>query len=113
MARAPIRSAAGVSRSLLRAAITTSAPSCLASSAVARPIPEEPPTTTTVFPSSSITHPSDRSLKLLRLRPLQRSARLIAHADARFALAKSGQFPDAGAGRIDVGGDVDIDQIRP
>ena len=29
----------------------------------------------------------------------------------RLALPEAGQFPDAGAGRIDVGGDIDVDQI--
>src|ERR1700759_4376830 len=37
--------------------------------------------------------------------------RLEARADAGLALAESRQFPDTGADRIDVGGDVDIDQI--
>src|ERR1700761_4407109 len=37
--------------------------------------------------------------------------RLEARADAGLALAEPRQFPDAGANRIDVGGDVDIDQI--
>ena len=50
-------SATASSRSTLREAMMTSAPSRLASSAVARPIPEEPPTTTTFLPASNIIFP--------------------------------------------------------
>src|SRR5206468_587041 len=39
------------------------------------------------------------------------SGRLIAGADAGLALPEPGQFPDAGAHRVDVGGDIDVDQI--
>src|SRR5580692_6290920 len=38
--------------------------------------------------------------------------RLKARADAGLALAEPRQFPDAGPDRIDVGGDVNVDQIR-
>src|SRR5580704_8065672 len=37
---------------------------------------------------------------------------LIARADADLALAEAGQLPHPGAGRVDVGGDIDVDQIR-
>jgi hypothetical protein len=47
----------GVNRSLLRDDITTSAPSRRASSAVARPMPEEPPTKNTVLPFNNIAVP--------------------------------------------------------
>src|SRR6267142_2546424 len=40
-----------------------------------------------------------------------KSGVLIARADAGLALAEPGQFPNARARRIDVGGDIDIDQI--
>ena len=40
-----------------------------------------------------------------------RLSRHIALTDRRLADAETRQFPHAGAGRIDVGGDVDIDQI--
>src|ERR1700751_2273232 len=106
MAVAPIFSAAGVSRSLLREAMTTSAPSCLASAAVARPMPDEPPTTTTFCPASNIVF-----LWSLKLCTVLWSRRLKLHADARLAAAEARQLPDAGAGGIDVGCDVDIDQI--
>src|ERR1700716_4680857 len=43
--------------------------------------------------------------------PSIQSGRLIAGADAGLALPEPGQFPDAGAHRIDVGGDIDVDQI--
>src|SRR3984957_13510432 len=39
------------------------------------------------------------------------SRRLKANADARFALPKPRKFPDPGAGGIDIGGDIDIDQV--
>jgi len=48
----PSFAAAAFRRSGLCEAMMTSAPSLLASSAVARPIPEEPPTTTTFLPAS-------------------------------------------------------------
>jgi hypothetical protein len=51
---APIFPATAFNRSALREAITTSAPSLLASSAAARPMPDEPPTTTTFLPASTI-----------------------------------------------------------
>src|SRR6185312_10014078 len=38
-------------------------------------------------------------------------SRLIARADAGLALAEPGQLPDAGTGRVDVGGNVDVDEI--
>src|SRR6516165_2820206 len=41
------------------------------------------------------------------------SIRLVPDADGRLTLAEAGEFPDAGARGIDVGGDVDVDQIRP
>src|SRR5580700_5431961 len=44
-------------RSALREAMMTSAPSRIASSAVERPIPDEPPTTTTLLPASIMTFP--------------------------------------------------------
>src|SRR5437899_5337412 len=40
-----------------------------------------------------------------------RSGRLIAGADACLALPEAWELPDAGAGGIDIGGDVDVDQI--
>ena len=40
-----------------------------------------------------------------------RSGGLIARADAGLALAEPGQIPNTGADRIDVGGDIDVDQI--
>src|ERR1022692_944679 len=57
MAVAPHYYATAFKRSALREAMTTSAPSLFANSAVARPMPEEPPTTTTFFPASSIPSP--------------------------------------------------------
>src|SRR5260221_9274397 len=92
-------SAAASSRSTFRDAMMTSAPARLAISAVDRPMPEEPPTTTTFFPASSIRF------------PLVRSGGLVAGADARLALSKPGQFPNAGADRIHIGSDIDLDQI--
>src|SRR5258707_14844602 len=86
-------------RSTFRDATMTSAPSRLAISAVARPIPEEPPTTTIFLPASNMRSPRFKS------------GGLIAGADAGLALAEPGQFPDTGAHRIDVGGDIDVDQI--
>ena len=35
---------------------------------------------------------------------------MIARADTGLALSEPGQFPDAGADRIDIGGDIDVDQ---
>src|SRR5215472_972496 len=107
---APILPAAAFNRSLPREAITTSAPSFLASSAVARPIPEGPPTTTTVCPETNIACP--RFTPVRRLHMLNRSSRLVLNADARLATAKPRQLPDPGTGRIHVGGDIDVDQIR-
>jgi hypothetical protein len=46
------RSAMGSSFAALREAMMTSAPSRRASSAVDSPMPDEPPTTTTLFPAS-------------------------------------------------------------
>src|SRR5207237_3042294 len=86
-------------RSTLRDAMMISAPSRFAISAVARPIPEEPPTTTTFLPASNMGFPPARS------------GGLKARADAGLALAEPGQFPHPRAGRIDIGGDIDIDQI--
>ena len=42
---------------------------------------------------------------------ISRSGRLIARANARLALPEAGKLPDAGAGGIDIRGDVDVDQI--
>src|SRR5215831_21124890 len=81
----------------LREATITSAPSRFASSAVERPMPDEPPTTTTFLPASCTRTPSSR---------------LVARADANFTLAEPRQLPDGSAGWIDIGGDVDIDQVR-
>src|SRR6516164_1312366 len=44
---------------------------------------------------------------------LPRSSRLITAADTYLALAKARQLPHASAGRIDIGADIDIDQIGP
>src|SRR5215831_17270893 len=41
------------------------------------------------------------------------SRRLISRADGRLALAETRQFPHTGTGGIDIGGDVDVDQIWP
>src|SRR6266581_3784225 len=41
------------------------------------------------------------------------SPRLIPRADRRPALAEAGEFPHASAGRIDIGRDIDVDEIRP
>ena len=49
---------------------------------------------------------------MLRAAPNQPSAWLVARTDRRFALSEAGQFPNARSRRIDVGGDVDVDQIR-
>src|SRR5262249_45697484 len=54
---APHFSATAFKRSALREAITTSAPSFFASTAVARPMPDEPPTTTIFLPVSTIISP--------------------------------------------------------
>src|SRR5262249_15577245 len=91
-------SATASSFATLREATMTSAPSCLAISAAASPIPDEPPTTTTFLPFNTMLPPQ--------------SCRLIACADAGLALAKARQLPYACTSRIDVGGDVDVDQIR-
>src|SRR5882724_2425138 len=125
-------------RSTLRDATITSAPSRLASSAVARPIPEEPPTTTTFLPASimpsplfcgfgdvSTRHCEERQRRsnpvLLCRSGLLRSARNDAErmpsgriesgSNARLALPESRKLPNAGAAGIDIGGDIDIDQI--
>src|SRR4030088_1997377 len=143
-------------RSTLREARITSAPSRLASSAVASPIPEEPPTTTTFLPVSILLSPrylvlrfrqfstqhcegrqrrsnpallcrsgllrgachrarirATRWLAMTRreYRPELPSRRLVSHPDARLALSKSGKLPNAGAAGIDIGGDIDVDQI--
>src|SRR5205085_11132497 len=93
-------SATASRRSTLREAMMTSAPSRFAISAVDRPIPDEPPTTTTFLPLSNMLFP-------LGLR----SGRLIAGADAGLALAEPGKLPDAGTSGVDIGGDIDVDQI--
>src|SRR5665213_1164482 len=108
IALAPIVPATEFSRSALREAMMTSAPSRVASSAVDRPIPEEPPTTTTFLPTSIML--SSRSHLLLTYW-CARSGRLVAHADPGLALSEPRQFPDAGAAWIDVGSDIDVDQI--
>src|SRR6476469_5061024 len=48
----PSLPAAACRRSALRAAMITSAPCAFANSAVARPMPEDPPTTTIFWPAS-------------------------------------------------------------
>src|ERR1044072_8694849 len=93
-------SAALSSRSTLRDAMMTSAPSRFAISAVDSPIPEDAPTTTTFLPASNMGFPYT-----------VRSGGLIAGADAGLALAEPRQFPDTRADRIDIGGDIDVDQI--
>src|SRR5215469_12580330 len=104
---APIFPAAAFKRSLLREAITTLAPSFFASSAAARPIPEEPPTTTTVCPESNIAFP--RFTPCLASSPVEPISRLVLDADARLATAKARQLPDPCAGGVHVGGDIDVD----
>src|ERR1700694_3254843 len=39
------------------------------------------------------------------------SGRLELGSDARLASPEAGELPDAGAARIDIGGDIDVDQI--
>src|SRR5882757_2416317 len=102
------RSATGSSFAALREAMTTSAPCALASSAVARPMPEEPPITTTFLPASVI--PISVIFLIDDLRAA-RSTRLEARANAGLALAEARQFPHAGADWIDVGRDINVDQI--
>src|SRR5262249_2106633 len=97
-------SATASSFAALREAMITSAPSCFAISAVASPIPEEPPTTTTFLPFNTMLSPNS-------FLP-NRSRRLVARAAAGLALAEPRQFPDTRADRIDVGGDIDVDQVR-
>jgi len=54
-------SATASSRATLREAMMTSAPSRFAISAVDRPIPDEPPTTTTFLPLSNMLSPCDQA----------------------------------------------------
>ena len=49
---------------------------------------------------------------MIRAAPNQPSGRLVTGADRRFALSEAGEFPNARSGRVDVGRDVDVDQIR-
>jgi hypothetical protein len=58
MATALSRSATASSLAALRDATMTSAPSRFAISAVASPMPDEPPTTTTFLPFNSMHSPS-------------------------------------------------------
>src|ERR1700730_12196768 len=42
---------------------------------------------------------------------MTRSSRLVTDTNARLALPKPRQFPNSGAAGIDVGGNIDVDQI--
>src|SRR6202045_1611978 len=88
----------------------TSAPSRVASSAVERPMPDEPPTTTT-FLAASILLSFWSQISWTKRSARRSSSRFELLPDSRLASPEPRKLPDPGAGGVDIGSDIDVDQI--